>query len=63
MKKEEQKRIQWSEKNVKDLLIILNNCMKSYENNIERRMKFSERVEWDSIKKEPVIYRKRRKYK
>lgn len=39
-----------SEKELMDLIITLNKCMQDYDNDIEYRMKCSEKAEWESLK-------------
>lgn len=43
-----------SKKELMDFIMTLNKCMQDYDNDIEYRMKSSEKVEWDSIKTIPV---------
>lgn len=43
-----------SKKELMDFIMTLNKCMQDYDNNIEYRIKCSEKVEWDSIKTIPV---------
>lgn len=40
-----------SKKKRQEFIQMLNQTMEHYENNIERRMAFSERQEWNEIKK------------
>lgn len=40
-----------------EFIIVLNKCMQDYDNNIERRMNFSERTEYETIKSESVSCR------
>lgn len=42
-----------SEKELMDLIITLNKCMQDYDNDIEYRMKCSEKAEWESLKSNP----------
>ncbi len=39
-----------SQKELMDFIITLNKFMQDYDNNIEHKMKRSEKAEWDSIK-------------
>lgn len=40
-----------------EFIMTLNNCMQDYDNDIEYRMKCSEKAECDSIKYKPVSQR------
>lgn len=46
-----------SKKELMDFILTLNKCMQEYEMNIENRMNFSEKIEWESIKQEPISFR------
>jgi len=46
-----------SKEELMEFITILNKCMKDYDNDIEYRMKCSEKAEWDSIKSSPVSQR------
>ncbi len=44
-----------SKKGLMDFIMTLNKCMQDYDNDIEYKMKCSEKSEWDSIKSNPNI--------
>lgn len=46
-----------SKKELMEFILTLNKCMQTYEMNIENRMNFSEKIELESIKQEPISYR------
>ncbi len=46
-----------SKKELMDFIMTLNKCMQDYDNDIEYRMKCSEKAEYDSIKSSPVSKR------
>ena len=46
-----------SKEDLMDFIMTLNKCMQDYDNDIEYRMKCSEKVECDSIKSNPVSQR------
>jgi len=46
-----------SKKELMEFIMTLNNCMQDYDNDIEYRMKCSEKAECDSIKYKPVSQR------
>lgn len=46
-----------SKKELMDFIMTLNKCMQDYDNDIEYRMKCSEKAECDSIKSSPVSKR------
>lgn len=46
-----------SKEELMEFIMTLNKCMQDYDNDIEYRMKYSEKAEWDSIKSKPVSQR------
>lgn len=46
-----------SKQELMEFIMTLNKCMQDYDNDIEYRMKCSEKAEWDSIKSNPVSQR------
>lgn len=59
MQQDEKKRsfADLSKSELMEFIIVLNKCMQDYDNNIERRMNFSERTEYETIKSESVSCR------